>query len=438
MRAKRLYFILAAPTLALACSAGSDDDGTGASTAQGAGDQGGGGATTAVTATTQASGFNVGGMGQGGGINCTPLGPDDDVDQDGFTPNQGDCEDCDPNRNPNAIEAPTEEGQTPYDENCNDEIDEEVPEVLCDDGIAIDEMDPLMAAAAVDICKTSTGPLDWGVADAKWVLADGSEPTTLSSSQLQAFHLGHGFLDRWGPNIDVRKGERMLVVSSGRARQPIDPGYESPNQSDKLYECAHPQGFPKESPACPGVVTGEPHDATGVELTLHAPSNASGISFDFNFYTYEWPDFVCNQYNDFFVAILDPIPMGQMDGNISFDSQGNPVSVNNALLRVCGCYEQDMDPFATCEAGGKIFECDLGNIELVGTGFGFDTEGQHNHHGATSWLRTQAPIPPGGEIKIRFATYDSGDGVLSSTTLVDNFKWILKPGVMVGTNPVPQ
>ena len=46
---------------------------------------------------------------------------------------------------------------------------------------------------------------------------------------------------------------------------------------------------------------------------------------------------MCSQYNDFFVSLLNPIPTGQMDGNISFDKQGNPVSVNNAFVEVCGC-----------------------------------------------------------------------------------------------------
>jgi hypothetical protein len=90
-------------------------------------------------------------------------------------------------------------------------------------------------------------------------------------------------------------------------------------------------------------------------------------------------------------------------------------------------------------AGGKIFNCSLGNIELIQTGFGFDSNpGFPQDHGSTSWLRTQAPVEGNSEIEIRFATYDSGDGVLDSTTLVDNFKWIAKPGVMVGTNPVPE
>jgi hypothetical protein len=424
------------PWLLVACSAAPQNEGGGGTGAGDTGNQGGqGGATTAVTTGEggEGAGFAVGGMGQGGGINCTPLGPDDDVDQDGFTPNQGDCEDCDPNRNPNAIEVPTEGSATPFDEDCDDEIDE-AEDPPCDADIAIDEMDPLFAATAIELCKTSTGPDDWGVVSAKWVLADGADYTTLPVNQHQGFHLGHGFLDSFGANIQVRRGERMLVVSSGAARDPADVGYQAAGNYDKGYISNHPQGFPKESPACPGSITGTPHDSTGVELTVNTPSNATGFSFDFDFFTYEWPGFVCSTYNDFFVAILDPIPMGQTDGNISFDSAGNPVSVNNALLEVCGCAGNPPNP---CSAGGKIFNCSLGNIELIGTGFGFDTE--FSDHGSTSWLRTQAPVPTGGgEIKLRFATYDSGDGVLNSTTLVDNFKWIAKSGVMVGTNPVPE
>ncbi len=429
-----------APILVLvACSAAPSSSGGGGA-GEGASSQGGagGGTTTVVTtgAGAQGGGFNVGGgNGQGGGITCTPGGPDDDVDQDGFTPNQGDCEDCDPNRNPNAIEVPTEMGQTPFDEDCDDEIDE-AEDPPCDTGIAIDEMDPLKAATAVDICKASTGPNNWGVVSAKWVLADGSDPVNLPASQLQAFHLGHGFLPAFGANVDVRRGERMLVVSSGSARQPSDPGYQNVQGFSKGYTSGHPQGFPKESPACPGSITGEPHDSTGVAITLRTPSNATGFSFDFDFFTYEWPGYVCSTFNDFFVAILSPMPMNQTDGNISFDSAGNPVSVNNALLEVCGCPGNPPNP---CMAGGKIFNCSLGNIELIQTGFGFDSNpGFPQDHGSTSWLRTQAPVEGNAEIEIRFATYDSGDGVLDSTTLVDNFKWIAKPGVMVGTNPVPE
>jgi hypothetical protein len=370
--------------------------------------------------------------GSGGGIICSPMGPDDDVDGDGFTPNQGDCEDCDPGRNPNAIEAPTAPNGRPFDEDCDGEIDEVDPQVLCDADIAIDELDPIAAALAIELCKTSSGPNDWGLVSAKWVMADGAPPP-VDSGLLASFHRGHGFLDGFGPNVDVRAGAKMLVVSSGTARRPEDPGYANVSGFSKGYTGGFAQGFPKEAPACPGITTGTVNDPTGVELEVRTPSNATGFSFDFNFYTYEWPGFVCSPFNDFFMAILDPIPEGQTDGNISFDSEGNPISVNNALVQVCGC---PGNPPSPCQAGPLFFECPLGNIELIGTGFGFDTA--FSDHAATGWLQTTAPVPANDLIKIRFATHDSGDGVLDSTTLIDNFVWTAAPGTKVGTNPVPQ
>jgi hypothetical protein len=172
----------------------------------------------------------------------------------------------------------------------------------------------------------------------------------------------------------------------------------------------------------------------GLEVVLVAPTNAKGFSFNFDFFTYEWPGFVCSMYNDFFVALLLPFPMGQTDGNISFDSMGNPVSVNNAFLEVCGCVTNPPNP---CQAGGKMFPCSLGDMPLVGTGFGKDTAG--SDHGSTYWLETKAPVKPHQQITVRWAVYDSGDGVLDTTTLVDNFQWIATAGtVTVGTTPVEQ
>jgi len=422
---------------AFACEAGSNTSGGGPPVSNGGGGAGGApqGAGPQGGTPSVGGGFSVGGMGQGGGvINCTPLGPDDDVDLDGFTPNQGDCEDCDPNRNPNALEVPTKEGERPYDEDCDDEIDEIDPAVVCDQAIDVDEMDPLAAARAIGLCKESTGPQDWGYVSAEWVMADGSPPPSDLTSAAN-FHRGHGFIDDFGPNVELREGESMLILSSGTGRRPTDPGYSSVNGFSKGYQGGFPQGFPKESPACPGSTTGSVNDPTGVEIVARTPSNATGFSFDFDFYTFEWPNYICSTYNDFFVAILDPIPMGQTDGNISFDSLGNPVSVNNALLQVCGC---EGNPPNACFAGGKMFDCPLGNIELIGTGFGFDSGQFNGDHAATGWLRTTAPVPGGEEIKLRFAVHDSGDGVLDSSSLIDNFLWIAEPGTTVGTNPVPE
>jgi hypothetical protein len=85
-------------------------------------------------------------------------------------------------------------------------------------------------------------------------------------------------------------------------------------------------------------------------------------------------------------------------------------------------------------AGGKTFDCALGAQELIGTGFGIDTA--FEDHAATSWLFTTAPIES-DTITIRWGVYDSGDGILDSTTLIDNWQWIATPGTQVGTEPVP-
>ncbi|MRG94429.1 hypothetical protein [Polyangium spumosum] len=361
------------------------------------------------------------GSGAGGGAPVCDTDANVDDDGDGLSEMQGDCNDCDKNVSPQSVEVVGDAMNPEYnpsDEDCDGTVDEAVE--TCDQALVVDSNDPFDAARAVELCKIAApGSTDWGVVSANWVMADGSPATSDAD-----FHRGHGNLSGFGPNVTPRAGSKLFAVSSGTGRQPTDVGYASPGGFDKGYSSGHPQGFPKESPACPGTLTGTPRDATAVELEIRVPQNANGFSFDFYFYTYEWPVFMCSQYNDFFVAILSPIPMGQPDGNISFDMQGNPISVNNAFMNVCGC-----SGGPPCLAGGKTFTCPLGTMELIGTGF--------EDHAGTGWLKTQAPATPGSTIRIRWGAYDSGDGVLDSTALVDNWAWIAEAGTTVGTAPIP-
>jgi hypothetical protein len=287
----------------------------------------------------------------------------------------------------------------------------------CEDTIALDSSDPLDAAKAIGICG--------GLVSARWALPDGATPPMANPN----WPVSYGNLPGFGNNVHPRAGTLLIALSSGAARRPSDPGYQSPggvpifNEGfDKAYEANHPAGFPKESPACPGITTGDPHDASGLEVELQVPTWAQGLAFDFNFYTVEWPDFVCTEFNDFFVAMLDPVPAGQTDGNIAFDSQGNPVSVNNALVAVCGCAGGP-----PCPVQGKQYACERGTAQLANTGF----EG----HAATGWLTTRAPVEPGDIIKLRFGIYDSGDGVWDSSVLIDNFRWLAIPPE-ISTNPI--
>ncbi|HVK66616.1 MAG TPA: choice-of-anchor L domain-containing protein [Polyangium sp.] len=277
----------------------------------------------------------------------------------------------------------------------------------CDDNLALDDADPYNAAKAIEICKTANGPNSWGLIEAKWVLPDGSG---IPAGYEANYALGHAIYDSFGPNVATRKGDRMLGISNGAARRPTDPNYTAPSGGfAKNYTHDAPDGFPKPSPACPGVLSGQPYDGVALEVTLRAPNAAHGFAFDFTYYTAEYPAFTCSTFNDAFVALLSPTPVGQTDDNISFDALGNIISVNNVFLDVCSSPS-----------------CTLGSGQLTGTGY--------ENNGATGWLTTSAPINGGDVFTLRFATYDNGDAIMDSATLVDHFRWTTQPNSIVGTS----
>lgn len=307
------------------------------------------------------------------------------------------------------------------------------PQGNCDSGIAVDPSDAMDGARAMGLCKVSDGST-WGVVSAAWVRSDGQPLVGGTGTPPTATDLtkGKGVLTSFGSAISPREGGAMLALSSGAARGPNDPDYIDPNgnwKDDNPH--GSPAGYPKESPACPGVQTGATYDSAGLKLVIKAPMDAKSFTFDFDFYTYEYPDFICDQYNDYFVAILTPTPTGLPDGNISFDEDGNTISVNAGFLQACNA----------CNTGGKNFTCPLGYGEILGTGFDSNTftlNCPNAGSAATSWLTTTAPVEaPGEDIELLFAIWDSGDGVLDSTVLIDNFRFELEEGA-VGTIPTPK
>jgi hypothetical protein len=78
--------------------------------------------------------------------------------------------------------------------------------------------------------------------------------------------------------------------------------------------------------------------------------------------------------------------------------------------------------------GGIPFACGLGKTFLTGTPFEADLANTGWTHGSTGWLRTTIPVTPGNSFRIRLVTYDSTDGNLDSSTLIDNWQWYGTPG----------
>jgi hypothetical protein len=411
--------------LLIACGAFGFAAGCSSSSSSGGGSLDGGVSTGGSTSGGSGGGLNLGGSGNGGGSgggggkitqapDCPNSDPNVDKDGDGYTGATGDCNECTTQMNAGAFDYPA----NGIDEDCNGTPDDEP--AGCDGStVDIGYGDPVVAAQVLGICRMAQNG-SWGLVSAAYVMADGTPGMN---------DLSHGLLPSFGPNVSPREGATMLALSSGTARAPGMPGFQSPELAMMGTFSSTPPGFPKDSPACSVATASDTtaNNPAALELVIKAPSNANHMKFDFDFYTYEFPEYVCTAYNDFFVALVSPAPANAQDGNVSFDSQGNPVSVNNGFLEVC--------PAQT--AGGKNFPCALGTAELQGTGF--DELLRTGPHAATGWLNTQAPIAPGQQFTVRFAIWDMGDEILDSTVLVDNFGWDLKEGQSTPvTTPIPK
>jgi len=409
---------LAGLVVVAACSAGSDDTGfNGSGASSGDASVGAGGTVT----------------GQGGGsvmdvavnellVPCE-FADDQDHDGDGYSFAEGDCNDCDVLTNPGAFDVVGGvNGGESVDEDCDGTVDNEPTD--CDGSIAINDVSGFNGAKAIGLCRkvdpAATGKAKtWGVLSAKYVKVDGTDGMNPQS---------HGIVPGFGA-ANVQQGASMLVLSSGFARAPGQQGWVSPEGADMNTSSGAPAGYPKESPACPGIVTGAVNDPAALELEIRVPTNANSFKFNFNFYTFEFPEYICSQYNDFFVTMLEPKVPSLPDGNISFDSEGNSISVNNALLHACQA--QKAPPANPM----KDYACPLGTALLQNTGFA--SPEKSGPHAATGWLVTQAAVQPGSTIKLRFAIWDSGDSTLDSTVLIDNFEWSVEASAKPVTEPVP-
>ncbi|MBX3182314.1 MAG: choice-of-anchor L domain-containing protein [Polyangiaceae bacterium] len=413
------------PALGLGCS-----DASGGSAIErggsGAGAQGGSGGGSGAQGGSSGDGFggslipeddaggSSGSGGSGGGIlqgepPCTAGDPNVDRDGDGFTPAQGDCNDCTELMNPGAFDFPGNN----VDEDCDGVKDNE-PDGCSTMSIDLASTYPGDALSALDLCRAQSGD-SWGVRSVAYVKADGTNGMN---------SLSHGILPSFGA-ATPRRGNHMLALSSGTARAANQPGYRHPSGGlfgDMGTRSGLPVGFPVPAPACPGVQPGAGNgfDPAAIELRIKAPTNANALKFDFMFYTFEFPEYICSEFNDFFVALMDPAPPGAISANVSFDSQGNPVSVNNGYLEVC----------QSQTAGGKHFPCPQGTALLAGTGF--------EPAASTGWLQTVVPIVPGQEYRLRFAIWDAGDDILNSTVLIDNLTFDVTDASVPITEPPPK
>ncbi len=304
-----------------------------------------------------------------------------DDDGDGFSEDQGDCNDF-PHLNgqlfgPNSIEVAIDpatglaEGK---DNDCDGEIDEAI--LPCDMTKARTDAEKL--AYSIGICNE---------------LLRASFPADKDIDKRS-----RGVFDKYGNTYKPREGSEFAVLASGIAGDRDRPGFVEV-QSGTMFEneVSHPD--PQGPIGCSSADEPSVNDYTELELVLKVPGNAKSLTFDFNFMSAEFPEYVCSSFDDTFLALLDS---EKFKGNVSFDSMGNRMSINVGFFDVCNPMH---GPACSSDA------------DLIGTGY----EGSIG--GGTGWLTTTAPVQPGEKATLRFIIFDEGDHVLDSAVIIDHFRW---------------
>jgi hypothetical protein len=138
---------------------------------------------------------------------------------------------------------------------------------------------------------------------------------------------------------------------------------------------------------------GSAFDYTEVRIEGKVPESNNSLSYDFAFFSVEYPFYYDTEYNDMYVGWLES---ESWTGNISFDEQGQPISLNAGVLD----FRDD---------GGTMVP------EFAGTCM--------KRHAGTKWLSTTAPVTPGETITLVLAIFDLSDPILDSYVFLDNFVW---------------
>lgn len=382
--------------------------------------------------------------------NCNgTVDENEDRDGDGFSTCDGDC--CDSTEcgtpalaNPGAFDA----AGNGVDDDCDGGIDNTA--LLCDQGIASDTTNAKDFAKAIDICQEATmTDKKWGVIEAKLTLPDGTGTPE---------GVAHAIRPKFGTNTLPRGGVNMAVFSTGHAaaKGDVNPTY-APFIS---YEGSKASPFPPDFvgahngslPNAPGCPPPDPtmgaNDPVMLTLKVRVPSNARSFSLKSNFFSAEFPEYVCTQFNDFFVILLDSAysgnPANPTDKNLAFytppgTSNNYPVGVNLAFGNT-GLFTQCVNGDTGCSGlppvSGTISSC-TGTTDLIGTGMDESSTSCNAGQmlgGATGWLTTTGNVNPGEIITLRIAIWDTSDRRYDSLALIDGFAWSVdstQPGTVI-------
>jgi hypothetical protein len=403
-------------TLAVAwsgCSGAKDSLGSGGKGDGGASSSSGGG-----SGGSSGAGSSGGGSGSSsGGASSSGAGSSGGGSSGGH-PEGGSCPPCDPGN----VNLP---GGT-CDLDCSGSP---APPAPCDAALAVGGPAGDFAKA-LGLCQMATGD-SWGLVSATYTQGYDSSVSPAAGQ--------HSILPGFGPAVHPLEGKQLGVLSTGYAYTCDDASQTATctgaGTADPYFKGgqtamtgtgtgAAPPGYPKATTGC--LVGNAVYDVAGVTLQVRVPKNAQALSFDFDFYSSEWPEYVCSEFNDSFVAWLGSEAWTGTgaggDLNLAFDSTGSPISVNSPFISRCTAGTQT--GCAGTVTGSA--SCVAGPGDLQGTGFynlGTYCVTQSTGGGSTGWLTASGPVHGGETITLQLMIWDTGDPNWDSSVLVDDLKW---------------
>lgn len=367
-----------------------------------------------------------------------------DCDGDGFSSAQ-DCNDHDPNVNPNAYDFPG----NGVDDDCDGTIDNAV--TSCETVPQTAPGSPTDFARAVDLCaQPHYDPL----LQAAWGEVQGYGGQTIWTSGTRTSQVN--IVSSFGDNAP-RRGKTMIGLASGiwnvadpRNDPPLDPtGFQLDNA------CAD---IPLTTADCEILSNGAPAGGVNVEdwaeltVWVRAPSNAHAIAIDYSFFSTEFNQYWGGALNDAFLVLVSSKDFHGDD--VAKLANGNGITVNSGLFQLCppppgpstlssdkssalaACVNVAGDPNQNVFGSLKGTYYDGASVAPYdGTAKSFDGTHTYLYGGGTGWITTSFPVTPGDSIQIRIAVFDVFDGLRDSAVLVDAIRWLPEATQATGRPP---